>query len=189
MEGVPRLYTLELHQDDPAKCTSAKMRRMGLSIPITLNRIPRDSLVLNPYTDVTLLKSDRFRAIPHGLVVIDCSWKKASDFFGRHIKGIQRKLPALLAGNPTNYSKLYSLSSLEALAASLYIMGFADATHRLLSIYKWGETFFTLNQEPLEDYAKASTVQEIMDLELSYFPQLSAPVQPVLPTEDLISNE
>ncbi len=189
MEGVPRLYTLELHQDDPAKCTSAKMRRMGLSIPITLNRIPRDSLVLNPYADVVLLNSDRFTANQHGLVVIDCSWKKASDVFRRRIKGVQRKLPALLAGNPTNYSKLSSLSSLEAMAASLYIMGFTEAAQRLLSIYKWGKTFFTLNREPLGDYARASTVQEIMELERSYFPQVSASIQPILSTQDLISNE
>lgn len=173
LESPPGLYTLELHQDDPSKCTSAKMRKLGFSHPITLNRISRESVVLNPYADVTLSKSDTSAANRGGLVVIDCSWTKALDVFERRVMGIQRKLPALLAGNPTNYSKLSSLSSVEAMAASLYILGFFQGARRLLSIYKWGETFFTLNQEPLKDYAAAASAQEIKEIENSFFPQAS----------------
>lgn len=166
----PKLYTIELHQDDPAKCTSAKMRKMGFSHAITSHRIGRNSLVLNPFAETTLLKADSSIVDIHGLVVIDCSWVNAVEVFRRRIKGTQRKLPVLLAGNPVNYSKRSSLSSLEATAASLYIMGYFELSHRLLSLYKWGETFLTLNREPLDEYAKAESVTEINEIERSYFP-------------------
>lgn len=78
-----------------------------------------------------------------------------------------------LAGNPTNYSKLGTLSSLEAIAAALYIMGFKDHTEKILSIYKWGPTFLSLYREPLEDYSKAESVKEILEIEKAYFPQMS----------------
>ena len=74
-----------------------------------------------------------------------------------------------MAGNPTNYSKLNSLSSLEAAAAALYIAHFEDYAKRFLSLYKWGSTFLTLNQDALKDYANASSQQEILDLEKDYF--------------------
>lgn len=169
------LYTLELHQDDPTKCTSAKMRRKGFSRQIRLAQISRDSLVLNPFADETLLRSDCSIASRHGLVVIDCSWVKASDVFKWRIKGVQRRLPVLLAGNPTNYSKLSSLSSIEAMAASLYIMGFFEAARRLLALYKWGTTFLTLNREPLNEYTNANSFQQIKEIEHSYFPQAFNP--------------
>lgn len=170
VEVVPKIYTLELHQDDPAKCTSAKMRKLGLAKSTSANRISREAVVLNPFADVTIMKGDRERAADSGLVVIDCSWVNASEVFRHRLKGFQRKLPALLAGNPTNYAKLGRLSSVEAAAASLYIMNFFDAAERLLSIYKWGETFLTLNKAPLEEYSKAATFEELKKIELAYFP-------------------
>jgi pre-rRNA-processing protein TSR3 len=169
--GTPRLYTFELRQDDPAKCTSAKMRKLGFARPITLNRINDNSIVLNPFAQRTLLRSDSENALKHGLVVIDCSWVKATRVFVRRFKGEQRTLPALIAGNPTNYSRLLSLSSVEAAAAALHIMNFYDAAYRLLRIYKWGETFLTLNQAALDDYSQANNEEELLDLQKSYFPQ------------------
>ena len=39
--GNPHVFTLELHQDDPAKCTSAKMRKFGLARAVIANRISK----------------------------------------------------------------------------------------------------------------------------------------------------
>lgn len=168
--GNPRIFTLELRQDDPAKCTAAKMRKLGFARPITLSRIDKYSIVLNPFASKILLRHESENALKHGLVVIDCSWVKAPKVFEKKCSGVHRKLPALIAGNPTNYSKLWSLSSVEAAAASLYIMNFYVAAQRLLRIYKWGETFLTLNQAALDEYSQAESEDEIRELEKSYFP-------------------
>jgi pre-rRNA-processing protein TSR3 len=172
--GNPRIFTLELRQDDPSKCTSAKMRKLGFARPISVARIPEHSIVLNPFAEKVILRSDSDNALRHGLVVIDCSWVKATRVFERKYKGEQRKLPALIAGNPTNYSKLWNLSSVEAAAAALHIMNFYDAAFRLLRIYKWGETFLTLNRAALDDYSQADSEEEVVEIEKSYFPQAFA---------------
>jgi pre-rRNA-processing protein TSR3 len=116
-----------------------------------------------------LTNSDHELALSNSLVVVDCSWTKATEIFSRRFKGNHRRLPALMAGNPTNYSKLHGLSSLEAAAASLYIMGFESSALRLLSLYKWGDTFFSLNENALKDYIRARSLEEINEIEEAYF--------------------
>jgi pre-rRNA-processing protein TSR3 len=168
---TPRIFTVELRQDDPAKCTSAKMRKFGLARQINRFGIPNSALVLNPGAERNIVATDREAALKAGLVVIDCSWNLAEGVFGSRFKGQQVKLPILLAGNPTNYSKASSLSSVEAVAAALYILNFKDAARKYLALYKWGETFLTLNFEPLEDYSKAESEDQIISLEREYFPR------------------
>jgi pre-rRNA-processing protein TSR3 len=165
------VFVLELRQDDPAKNTSAKMKKFGLAKPTNAARISRESIVLNPFSELALLPNDGTNVASHGLVVIDCSWVHATEVFSRKFKGLQRRLPALLAGNPTNYSKLGALSSLEACAASVYITGFKECANRMLSLYKWGDTFLSLNRDPLEEYSSARTQEEVRQIEESYFKQ------------------
>jgi pre-rRNA-processing protein TSR3 len=85
------------------------------------------------------------------------------------LPGEGRKLPTLLAANPVNYAKPHKLSSVEALAAALSIMGFRDRAVRLLSLFKWGETFLTLNSEPLESYSLADSLRAMSDTEAQFF--------------------
>ena len=174
IEKFPRVFTFEMRQDDPSKCTSAKMRKLGLARPVTKNAIPADSIVLNPSSQIVLIFADRETALTDGLVVIDCSWEKSAPIFQQKFRGQPRRLPALLAGNPTNYSKLGRLSSVEAVSAGLYIMGFEESARKFVSIYKWGETFLSLNQDPLDDYRKATSPDEIRILEKEYFPYLAS---------------
>ena len=63
-----------------------------------------------------------------------------------------------------NYSKLNKLSTVEALAAAVYILGESDLTHTLLQKFKWGHTFFELNKNLLEDYSKAKSESEIIEI-------------------------
>jgi pre-rRNA-processing protein TSR3 len=74
-----------------------------------------------------------------------------------------------LAGNPTNYAKPGRLSSVEAIAAALYITGFRNLAQRILREFSWGETFLTLNHDPLEDYSRRRTETGIMRSEREYF--------------------
>jgi rRNA small subunit aminocarboxypropyltransferase len=167
---VPRIYTFEMHQDDPSKCTSAKMRRLGFARSVSRGAIPRESIVLNPGGEDPVTPLDRDSALKNGVVVIDCSWAHAGDVFNARFRGQQRRLPSLLAGNPTNYSKLGALSSLEAVAGALYIMKFFEEARSLLSIYKWGETFLTLNQNALDEYSEARSIEDVRKLEVDFFP-------------------
>jgi pre-rRNA-processing protein TSR3 len=137
-------------QDDPKKCTAAKMVKFGLAQSI--KKIGAKGMVLDPFAEKTLLPRDR--SIINTDIGIDCSWNLADQAFSKKFAGIKRKLPPLLAGNPVNYSKLNKLTTVEALAGSLFILGFKDQGLELLNKFKWGHTFYELNQNLLEEYSK-----------------------------------
>ncbi len=154
-----------LKQDDPKKCTAAKL--VHFKIANAVRRIPRNSLVLNPYAEVSLCKSDN--SLADSISAIDCSWEKVNTAFKHDFYGINRRLPLLLAANPTNYSKLSKLSSAEALAGALSILGFDDLAFNVMNKFKWGHTFFELNDELLKEYANANDPIDIKRIEMEYF--------------------
>jgi len=149
-----------LKQDDPRKCSAAKLVKFGLAKPVT--RTASRTLILNPFSKKTLLKSDK--KFVNSITGIDCSWNLITSAFKKSFTGISRKLPPLLAGNPINYSKLNKLSTVEALAGAVYILGETDLTHNLLQKFKWGNTYFELNKNLLQDYSIAQSEAEILDI-------------------------
>ena len=78
-------------------------------------------------------------------------------------------LPLLLAANPVNWGKPGKLTTVEALAASLYLMGRVEQCKELLSKFRWGERFLELNQEPLDAYADAKSSAELVSLQFEFF--------------------
>ena len=154
------LNVLMLKQDDPRKCSAAKLVKFNLAKPVT--RTTSRTLILNPFSNKILLKSDK--KLVHSITGIDCSWNLAVPAFQKPFSGISRKLPPLLAGNPINYSKLNKLATVEALAAAVYILGESDLAHTLLQKFKWGTTFFELNKNLLQDYSKAQSESEILEI-------------------------
>ena len=160
-----------LRQDDPAKCTAAKLAKFRLAEPVRFIR--RSSIVLNPFSRAPVMKKDA--AIADSVCAIDCSWQRADEFLKHRrlsSQGIGRRLPAMLAANPTNYAKLGKLSSAEALAGALYVLGEIKLAADIMDKFKWGHTFLELNSNLLEDYAGAETEEQIAQLEREYFPQL-----------------
>ena len=169
-DPTPRIMIYDYHQDDPNKCTAAKLEKFHLAQPLhSLRQIPHSAIVLNPVSNRTLSFEDRAMIERHGLVALDCSWNLAETTFQENIRGENRRLPLLLAGNPTNYSSRGRLSTVEALAAALIITGFDKKAPHILELFKWGPTFLTLNKEPLREYSETPAAKMI-DCERTYFP-------------------
>ncbi|MEM2922452.1 MAG: DUF367 family protein [Candidatus Bathyarchaeia archaeon] len=164
-----KLYVYLLHQDDPGKCTSSKLVRFNWATPVSRSRIPPRAIILNPYGEHTLTPGDKALAKRFGIVSVDCSWEIAENEFKRRIRGVHRRLPSLLPGNPVSYGIISRLSSLEAFAAALYIISWADWAERLLRLYKWGKTFLTLNADLLEAYRLCTSEEEVSRTESEFF--------------------
>jgi pre-rRNA-processing protein TSR3 len=157
-----------MREDDPKKCTAAKLCRLGLAQEIYASKIPHSAIVLNPFAETPLMALDRKAISRYGIVAIDCSWEKVDPAkFKYH--GCDRRLPILLAANPTNYAKHSKLSSAEALAAALYLTGFEEEAIKILSPFRWGHTFWSLNRDPLRSFRHASSLNELLRLEKEYF--------------------
>ena len=152
-----QVHVLMLRQDDPKKCTAAKMVKFGLAKNVRTTLA--NTLILNPFVEKTILRSDRL--LVDSITGIDCSWDLAEKIFKKIFNGISRKLPPLLAGNPVNYSKLNKLTTVEAIAGAAFIMGFENLAQKLLDKFKWGHTFYDLNKNLLEEYSKTNSVEEV----------------------------
>lgn len=151
----PCLYALHLHEDDPRKCTVLVLKKHGLiKVFSRISQVPRNSIVLNPEAPTILSHGDRHIAVRHGVTVIDTSWKSPDNSVFHLLKArFQKRLPTLLAANPVNYGVPNILSSVEALAAALFILGFPDRAEKILSLFKWGGSFLELNRDLLSTLA------------------------------------
>ena len=156
-----KLYAVRIGDDDPSKNTILRLALKGLVTIVP--KPPRRSVVLNPYSPTPLSVQDKTIAEHHGITVIDCSWR--SNRLRKLKQGIHRRLPLLLAANPVNYGKPYILSSVEALAAALLILGHREQAREILSPFKWGLEFMKINSSRIEAYSKARTSHEIITLE------------------------
>jgi pre-rRNA-processing protein TSR3 len=160
-----------LRQDDPFKCTAAKLAKFKLVEPVKY--IHKSCLVLNPFSTIPLTRNDI--ELADSICAIDCSWEQTSKSSKNHklfVHGIGRRLPVMLAANPINYAMPSKLSSAEALAGSLYILGEQELAVKIMDKFKWGHTFLELNFNLLKDYAQAKSISEVMQLEREYFSHL-----------------
>ncbi|MGQ9587953.1 MAG: DUF367 family protein [Thermoplasmata archaeon] len=164
---LTKLYALMEREDDPKKCTAAKLVRLGdIKEARFVARVPRGAIVLDPEAEKALSREDAEAAKKLGILVLDCSWERLRSF--PDVKGglRHRALPFLLAANPTNFGRPQKLSSAEALAASLFILGERDQAEHLMNRFKWGPTFIEINRERLEAYAAAKTSAQVVDAQL-----------------------
>lgn len=130
-----------------------------------MRHIPRGAVVLNPVSEVAFSAADMDPVLRSGLVALDCSWKQAEKIFAASRAGAQRSLPYLLAANPINTYKPVKLSTAEAFAAALYILGMIDEANDIMSVFKWGQSFIILNREWLDSYAECSTSGEVVQVQ------------------------
>jgi pre-rRNA-processing protein TSR3 len=163
---------VELHvryegDDDPDKCTARKLSRFDLA---TLHRRDRETpagVVLNPHAERALSPADAEHATDRALVALDCSWESAGEK-RFSLSGAHRALPYLVAANPVNFGRPLRLTTVEALAAALSILGEPDHAARILAKFTWGETFLELNAEPLRRYADCADSTEVVAVQQAY---------------------
>ena len=183
-----KIEVLMKYQDDPKKCTAARLLKAGIARR-TKSTSGSRKIILNPYSEQILIPSDR--RIAGSIVGIDCSWRLAQSEFAQAAGGMgasttadhaqatatkntayrqksSRSLPPLLAGNPVNYSKVGMMTTAEAISAALFIMGYDVQGHGILGRFKWGHTFYDLNCNILAEYAKMSKQEDVARIAAEY---------------------
>jgi len=165
MKEKIRLYIYHMNEDDPKKCSAKKLHRFGFArLEKNLKKLPKHAILLSPFAEKSLSREDLPVAEDAGILAVDCSWENAEQRFQELSKlYVPRALPFVIAVNPVNYGKPFKLTTLEAFAASLYILGQVDYALKILKIYNWGTHFLELNKEPLEDYRKAKNSKEVIE--------------------------
>jgi len=159
-----KVQVFMFNQDDPSKCTAAKLVKFGIAKQV--KRASDRTVILDPFAEKIVLRIDR--QYIDSITAIDCSWEFAQKTFRKKFGGLPKRLPPLLAGNPVNYSKIGKLTTAEAIAGALYIMNFKDLADSILNKFKWGHTFFELNQDLLREYSNAVTADQINEISREY---------------------
>jgi pre-rRNA-processing protein TSR3 len=160
-------------QCDKRKCTSIKIKDSSHKLPFKLGWsedpkfIRKKSIVLTPKATQFVSTNDLDLIQKHGITILDCSWKQGDKYLDWSFSNA-RVLPPLVAGNPVNYGKWNTLTSLEALAASFFLVGLESEALSLVNLYNWGETFLDLNRELLENYKTHHLKDEILEIYNKY---------------------
>ena len=159
------LYAYRDNTCDPRKCTVKKLARRDLATIVTsIARIPRSTLLLDPTAEQAVSPADRH--LP-SITALDCSWE-VLDTGAVSTWRNRRALPFLVAANPVNFGRPFRLTSVEAMAATLYILGEKEQARTILAPFRWGLRFLEVNAEPLEDYAQARDSTEVVAIQTLY---------------------
>ncbi|WP_277554840.1 DUF367 family protein [Halobaculum limi] len=150
--------------DDPAKCTAKKLERFELAELHRSDAATPYGVVLNPHAERALSPAD---VDTNTLVALDCSWESAGEA-RFSLPGEHRALPYLVAANPVNFGRPMQLTTVEAFAAALHILGEPDHAERILAKFTWGETFLELNEEPLRRYSECADSSEVVAIQQEY---------------------
>ncbi|CAG8740701.1 10361_t:CDS:2, partial [Funneliformis caledonium] len=150
---------------DPKKCSGKKLVRLNIVKELKISTRFR-GVVLSPEGKQAVSPADRAIVQEHGIAVVDCSWAKLDDVpFSKLKTGNDRLLPYLVATNPVNYGRPWKLNCVEAYAACFYITGFKEYAQELLSKFKWGHSFLTLNGELLSKYVQCEDSIEVVKVQ------------------------
>jgi len=168
------VHAVWLAQDDPKKNTAVLASKRGnLKLHKRINTLPKRGIILEPLCGKVFGPEDHALIINGGsLVGLDCSWAHIEESVAQVMRRTRlqpRMLPLLLAANPVNWGKPGRLTTAEALATVLYLIGRIKQARDVLGAFRWGERFFELNKEPLDAYAQAQTSAELVELQFEFF--------------------
>ena len=151
---------------DPKKCTVKKLEKFGMiNVVKKITQVPKTTLLLDPTAEYVISPADKKWVT--SITALDCSWV-VLDTTNLNPWKNRRALPFLVAANPVNFGKPFTLTSVEALAASLVILGENEQAVRILEKFNWGLNFLKLNEEPLEEYANAKDSAEMLKIQSEY---------------------
>ena len=173
MRNAP-LHIIHLEQDDPKKCTARKLEKFGHAILHTnIRKSPKRGFLLDPKAGILLGPDDR-NTIERGasIVALDCSWKQIDsslEYIEQNTRLEGRTVPCVLAANPVSWGKPGRLSTSEALALSLVLLDRWGQAREIMKPFRFAESFFELNAEPLEAYSKAKSNSELAELQWEFF--------------------
>lgn len=160
-----RLAMWDFGQCDPKRCSGIKLKRLGY-IRVLNMRDSFHGLVLSPIGTQVISPADKELMLTSGLAVVDCSWKQIDHTNVAQIKARHHRiLPYLVAANTVNYGKPWRLNCAEAIAACLAIFGMRDAAAEILDQFKWGHSFFEMNDVLLEKYSKCNSAEEMVAIQ------------------------
>lgn len=162
------LHFYHAGQCDPKKCTGKKLARFNLAIMHkSPKQLPREAILLDPFSEQALSPADE---PSRGIVVLDCSWEEVERVFPiiERLNFQHRALPFLLAANSVNFGKPFKLSTVEAFAAALYILGEKEQAAIILNKFKWGPVFLEMNHAPLEEYSRAKDSKEVIRIQKEF---------------------
>lgn len=158
----------DFNQCDPKKCSGRKLARLNLIKCLKVKQ-KFHGLVLTPTATKCVSPQDKDILESKGLAVVDCSWARLEDTPIASLKaGHPRLLPFLVAANPINYGKPCQLSCVEALAATMYIIGRKEIAEHYLDQFSWGHSFVELNKEVLDLYASCTNSASVVEAQNEY---------------------
>lgn len=148
-------------------CTGMRLCKYGLMKDLKINS-KYQGILLTPNGKKIVSKEDYGIIKEKGICVIDCSWAKFNELHLNLNKIETRLLPHMVAVNPVNYGKAYKLSCVEAVSATLFLAGLYKEADFLLSHFKWGKSFFRVNEDVFSLYKECKNGQELKQVETDY---------------------
>ncbi|XP_071706559.1 uncharacterized protein [Rutidosis leptorrhynchoides] len=183
-----QLAMWDFGQCDVKRCTGRKLARFGLLKELRVGN-GFGGIALSPVGQQCISREDSDLITRKGLAVVDCSWARLDDVpFTKLRCAAPRLLPWLVAANPVNYGRPCELSCVEALSAGLIICGEVENGELLLSKFKWGHAFLSLNRELLKAYSKCENSAEIIAVQNSWLSEQSSNIPKVLPKGGEVDN-
>jgi len=153
----------EWGQNDAKRDSGSKICRLGYASQLKIGQ-SFQGIVLSSEATIVASPADIDIVQRYGIAGINCSWNRLEEVNFRLMgKGPnQRLLPLLFAANSVNYGRPMKLNTAEAIAATLYITGYKEDAHSLLSSFGYGPEFFRLNYDALEAYSSCTSSAEVI---------------------------
>lgn len=148
-------------------CTGMRLSKHGLMKDLKINS-RYQGILLTPTGKKVVSKEDYNIIKEKGICVIDCSWAKFNELHLNLNKIETRLLPHMVAVNPVNYGKPCKLSCVEAVSASLFLAGMYKEAEFLLDHFKWGRSFFKVNEDVFSLYKNCKNDSELRKVENEY---------------------
>ncbi len=166
------LFVRFLGEDDPRRCTGRRLLLRGLVRTVrTPERPGPPSITLDPFALLPLSARDRARAELAGILAVDGSWNRIgarSRLYGTEERARSaRRLPMLVATNPQHYGRWGQLTTAEALAAAVFLLGHGAEAEEILGAFPGGAAFFEVNRARLERFRAAPSAAAVLAAERS----------------------